>query len=171
MNGSIPPPYRVLVYAWTESARRPTAGARTLLCRALAEWGFSGERISDLILAASELVANATEHAAGPYELWLQRNADEVTCEVHDHDPRVPVLPASPVTGLFVPDPRRRGGGLDALSLLHPSAVAGCRSSGTCQRGVGVFGFPVMGRRSPGSGWCLKIARKQNMRDDSRWDR
>ena len=59
-------------------------------------------------------MANA-EDATGPYKLWLQGNADKLICEVHDRDPRLPVLPDSPVAGLFVPDPRRRGGGLEAL--------------------------------------------------------
>ncbi|GAA3491763.1 hypothetical protein GCM10018987_58460 [Streptomyces cremeus] len=39
--------------------------ARTVLRRALAQLGCDGEVISDAVLAASELVANATEHAGG----------------------------------------------------------------------------------------------------------
>ncbi|MDI5974037.1 ATP-binding protein [Streptomyces sp. SL13] len=115
MTESIRPEREVLLYAWADGALRPAAEARALLCRRLVEWGCAGDGISDLVLAVSELVANATEHATGPYEVWLRREISMVVCEVHDQDPHVPVLPVHPAGSLFAPDSRHRGGGLEGL--------------------------------------------------------
>jgi len=38
----------------------------------------------------SELVANAHEHACGPYELHLRSAAGRYICEIHDGDPQLP---------------------------------------------------------------------------------
>jgi anti-sigma regulatory factor (Ser/Thr protein kinase) len=88
------------------------------LRRALDQLGYDGETISDAVLAVSELVANATEHAVGPYEMRLRCTAAEVICEVEDGDPYIPEVPAFPVGAPYEPADERRGGGLDALCAL-----------------------------------------------------
>jgi anti-sigma regulatory factor (Ser/Thr protein kinase) len=51
--------------------------------------------ISDGVLAVSELVANAFEHACGPYEVHVRSAAGRYICEIHDGDPLLP-------TGLYL---------------------------------------------------------------------
>ncbi|KIE23736.1 hypothetical protein LK08_28430 [Streptomyces sp. MUSC 125] len=58
--------------------------------RALADLGLSGDTISDSVLAVSELVANAHEHAHGPYEVHLRSAAGRYICEIYDRDPALP---------------------------------------------------------------------------------
>lgn len=88
------------------------------MCRALAELGYEGATISDAVLAVSELVANATEHAVGPYEMRLRCTAAEVICDVEDGDPRIPEIPEFPAVAPYEPAEEDRGGGLDALCAL-----------------------------------------------------
>lgn len=110
----------VVVYRWTKGTRLPTAGARLALGEALAGLGVEEETREDAQLALSELVANAAEHACGPYEVRLQRILSEWVCEVEDGDPRLPQLPRFPPDPLFPPEEESRGGGLDSLlSLLE----------------------------------------------------
>ncbi|MGW6157380.1 ATP-binding protein [Streptomyces sp. NPDC055144] len=104
-----------VVLRWTSSTPNPSAQARAALRRILAQLGLSGEAIGDAVLAVSELVANATEHAPGPYEMRLRLTAAEYICEIEDRDPHVPEIPAFPSDANFAPDPEGRGGGLDAL--------------------------------------------------------
>ncbi|MFG3370547.1 ATP-binding protein [Streptomyces sp. NPDC048156] len=104
-----------VVLRWTSCTPNPTAQARAALRRILDQLGLSGEAIGDAVLAVSELVANATEHAPGPYELRLRLSAAEYVCEIEDRDPHVPGIPAFPSGAPFAPDPEGRGGGLDAL--------------------------------------------------------
>lgn len=118
MTHYCPPPSRELLCGWTDCAPNPAARSRRALHIALVLWGLATETINDAVLATSELVANATEHAIGPYELWLCRTGARLICEVHDHDPRIPELPAFPSTAPFLPDPQSRGGGLEALCFL-----------------------------------------------------
>ena len=67
------------------------------------------------VLLASELVANAVVHAAGPVTLTVQDTVDRVRVEVADNDPR----PARPPTS----EPSatgESGRGLQACSPSHP---------------------------------------------------
>ncbi|MGW7002608.1 hypothetical protein ACWGCW_07220 [Streptomyces sp. NPDC054933] len=48
----------------------------------------------------------------------LRRTAAEVICEVLDHDPTVPDVPAFPDVCRFAPLPEDRGGCLEALCAL-----------------------------------------------------
>ncbi|TKA12268.1 ATP-binding protein [Actinacidiphila oryziradicis] len=105
-----------LVYTWTSATPGAPGRARTALRRALERLELSEDVITDAVLAASELVGNATDHATGPYEMMLRRTAVELICEVYDYDPRIPEIPAFPATGVFAPHPEGRGGGLEALS-------------------------------------------------------
>jgi anti-sigma regulatory factor (Ser/Thr protein kinase) len=72
------------------SARR----ARTAVRQALAAWGMR-DPSGDAELLASELVANAAEHARGPISLAVRRQAEPgtrhgITCEVTDTSPTQP---------------------------------------------------------------------------------
>jgi anti-sigma regulatory factor (Ser/Thr protein kinase) len=60
--------------------------------RALAAWGLD-DPDGDAELLASELVANAAEHAAGPVSLTLRAGPGGrgITCEVTDTSPTQPV--------------------------------------------------------------------------------
>ncbi|MVO90756.1 ATP-binding protein [Streptomyces sp. p1417] len=107
-----------VVWRWTSCTPDAPAQARAALRCALDQLGFDGEVISDAVLAVSEFVANATEHAVGPYEMRLRRTAAEVICEVEDHDPRIPAIPTFPAEPPFSPADENRGGGLEALCAL-----------------------------------------------------
>lgn len=104
-----------IIYRWTSLTPDAPANARAALRRALDVLGVSGEDTCDAVLAVSELVANATEHAPGPYQMRLRRTAAEYICEIEDGDPQIPTIPAFPVAAPFAPNPEGRGGGLDAL--------------------------------------------------------
>ncbi|WP_055628962.1 ATP-binding protein [Streptomyces hirsutus] len=79
------------VYRWTDHTINPTGEARVILRRVLKDLGLPDDVISDGILAVSELVANADEHACGPYEVRLRSAAGRYICEIHDGDPLLPV--------------------------------------------------------------------------------
>ncbi|KAF4405604.1 ATP-binding protein [Streptomyces lycii] len=70
---------------------------------ALDQLGHEGELVSDAVLAVSELVANAVEHATGPYEIRLRCTGTELVCEVgipaFVHRNRRP--PTDPTSGLI----------------------------------------------------------------------
>ncbi|MER6048580.1 ATP-binding protein [Streptomyces sp. NPDC001793] len=106
---------RVVVWRWTGCTLNAAARARIALICALDQFGCRGEVLDDAVLAVSELVANALEHAPGPYEMRLRCTAAELICEVEDRDPRIPVVPAFPAAAPFEPEPEKRGGGVDAL--------------------------------------------------------
>jgi anti-sigma regulatory factor (Ser/Thr protein kinase) len=108
----------VVVWRWTSCTQNAPSHVRAALRRALAQLGYEGEAISDVVLAVSELAANADEHAVGPYELRLRRTAGECICEVVDHDPRIPEIPSLPQGAPFAPVESDRGGGIDALCAL-----------------------------------------------------
>ncbi|MFZ3555845.1 ATP-binding protein [Streptomyces sp. BH055] len=121
------------------------ARARASLRLVLTRLGFEAEAISDTVLAVSELVANATEHAVGPYEMRLRRTPTEVICEVVDRDPRIPDVPQLPAVALFEPGPDDRGGGLDALCALLSERGRGLQIVNELAHGA--WGF-----RCPGDG-------------------
>lgn len=112
------PQSRELLFIWTGCAAGATVRARAALRQTLGAWVGSSEIVDDVILAVSELVANAAEHATGPYELWLEQSSAAVVCEVHDHDLRIPRFSGNSGTALFAVGPQDRGGGVDALSAL-----------------------------------------------------
>ncbi|MGW1170880.1 ATP-binding protein [Streptomyces sp. NPDC002550] len=107
-----------VLWRWTSCTPDAPARARATLRCALDQLGFDEAVISDAVLAVSELVANAAEHAVGPYEMRLRRTAAEVICEVEDHDPQVPEIPAFPTGSPYLAAEKNRGGGLDALCAL-----------------------------------------------------
>ncbi|MFJ9619089.1 ATP-binding protein [Streptomyces noursei] len=116
----IPPRHRKpnivrVLWRWTGDTPHAVFRARTALHCALDQLGYDGEALDDAVLAASELVANALEHAPGPYEMRLRRVRAGMVCEVVDRDPRIPRVPDTSAGISFAPVPQMRGGGLDAL--------------------------------------------------------
>lgn len=107
-----------VVWRWTRFTPDAPAQARVAMRCALDQLGYDGEVIHDAVLAVSELVANAVEHAVGPYEMRLRRTTAETICEVEDHDPRIPKIPDFPEAAPYSPAEVNRGGGLDALCGL-----------------------------------------------------
>ncbi|MCX5529624.1 ATP-binding protein [Streptomyces sp. NBC_00006] len=123
MNGKPPLPRRVgrrpvTVCQWTDRTADAAALARSALRQMLVPLHFGEEQVDDVVLAVSELVANATEHAPGPYVLRLRRTGTEYVCEVEDTDPHAPKVPGFPAAVPFEPGADARGGGLDALLAL-----------------------------------------------------
>ncbi|MBL1095686.1 ATP-binding protein [Streptomyces coffeae] len=108
----------VVLWRWRGGEPGALARARTVLAHALSGLGYDGEAVSDAVLAVSELVANAVEHAVGPYELRLHRTASDVICEVVDHDPRIPEIPPFGVGALLLPVEEGQSGGPGALCAL-----------------------------------------------------
>ncbi|MBM7814194.1 ATP-binding protein [Saccharothrix algeriensis] len=72
--------------------------ARDFTRRTLAAWGYRGVH-DDVVLAVSELVANAVRHAGGPAVLRLAGGADRVRVEVADGSPVRPGVRPAGVTG------------------------------------------------------------------------
>ncbi|MFD8383126.1 ATP-binding protein [Streptomyces sp. NPDC059679] len=105
----------VVLWHWHGGEPGALARARAALENALSGLGYDGEAVSDAVLAVSELVANAVEHAVGPYELTLRRTATDVICEVVDNDPEIPSFA---VDALLTPVREGRGSGLEALCTL-----------------------------------------------------
>ncbi|MFC1438001.1 ATP-binding protein [Streptacidiphilus sp. N1-10] len=99
---------------WTRTTPHPTAYAREQLRPALRNLGLDDEAIDDTVLAASEIIANATEHAEGPYELRLRTSGDYLVLEVHDRSHHLQSLPE---TG-SVPAPDPAPGPAERLNAL-----------------------------------------------------
>ncbi|MFC9736599.1 ATP-binding protein [Streptomyces noursei] len=104
-----------VLWRWTRETPDAAKRARGALSCALDQLGYRGEAVVDAVLAASELIANALDHAPGPYEMRLRFTTADLICEVVDRDPRIPAVPAFPATAPFEPESERRGGGIDAL--------------------------------------------------------
>ncbi|MDQ1024787.1 anti-sigma regulatory factor (Ser/Thr protein kinase) [Streptomyces umbrinus] len=138
-----------VVWRWTSCTPNAPAHARAALRRALGQLGYDGEVISDAVLAVSEFVANATEHAVGPYELRLRRTDAEVICEVEDRDPRIPAIPVFPAEAPFSPAEQDRGGGLEALCALLSERGRGLHIVHELTKGV--WGF--RGQKGTKTAW------------------
>ncbi len=120
----------VLSCEWTAATDHPTVHIRHHVAEALHALGFAQDRIDDVVLAASELAANATEHAEGPYRLLLHNAGPTYLLECHDHSSTLPPVdprPAPPThdSPLSEPDADalltqmgERGRGLAMLSHL-----------------------------------------------------
>ncbi|WP_233521691.1 ATP-binding protein [Streptomyces triticagri] len=107
-----------IVSQWSTPSPDVPRRARAALYEVLERYGCDDETTTDLVLAAHELIANANEHAVGPYEVRVRRTSRQIVCEVDDHSPRIPDIPVLPASGLFLPVESGRGGGLDALCEL-----------------------------------------------------
>ncbi|GHJ35432.1 ATP-binding protein [Streptomyces sp. TS71-3] len=107
-----------VIWRWTSSTPNPAKLARVALRCALEQLGYDCSVITTAVQAVSEFVANADEHAVGPYELRLRSTASGIICEVEDGDPRIPQAPLLSPEMLFQPANEGRGGGLEALCEL-----------------------------------------------------
>ncbi|MGP8303198.1 ATP-binding protein [Streptomyces inhibens] len=105
-----------VLFRWQEGERTAVITARAVLGAALAALRFPEDDIEDAVLMVGELVANAVEHARGPYVLVLRRMAGEFICEVYDRSSRLPE--PRDAARPFEPHDMCRGGGLDALSAV-----------------------------------------------------
>lgn len=135
----------VIVCKWNADTAHPARLARLRLRPELLCLNLTEDVVDDVLLAASELVANATEHAVGPYELRLLSDAGEYVLECHDGSPDLRPIALHPLgwplDGTAAkPMPGRgqlgeRGRGLSLLSgLFH-----GCLSARRTPSGKAVF--------------------------------
>ncbi|MER8160218.1 ATP-binding protein [Streptomyces sp. NPDC094472] len=147
------------VLRWDSCTPGTAAHARAALRRTLAQLDLPGEAISDAVLAASELIANAIEHACGPYEMRLCCTDAGLTCEIQDGDPRIPKIICPREAASLGSDLRESGGGLEALTETLPERGRGMRIVN--QLTAGRWGFRPSGKGtkvawmaivSPGSG-------------------
>jgi anti-sigma regulatory factor (Ser/Thr protein kinase) len=109
-----------------EEGPQAAAQARSTVRRALAAWGMTGLS-ADAELLASELVANATEHASGtPVSLALHRrqvtvdHVAGIVCEVSDGSPLIPQPRAAGLND-------ERGRGLAIVAALATRLRNGAR--------------------------------------------
>ncbi|WP_133259846.1 ATP-binding protein [Streptacidiphilus pinicola] len=142
----------VTVLRWNSETVHPTRLARLKLRPELLRLDFEDDLVDDVLLAASELVANATEHAVGPYELRLLTDGTEHVLECHDASWELP-----PTTLRILGEEDRLGGQEGfrrqlmgergrGLSLLS-SMFHGCISARRTVAGKAVF--IAFGSRSP----------------------
>ncbi|MFJ9174942.1 ATP-binding protein [Streptomyces sp. NPDC102360] len=150
---SAPPPgTTVTLHAWNDGDEHAPGAARRALQGALAELHVTGEPADDVTLAVGELIANAVEHATGPYVLNLRRTGRDVLCEVHDTSRSLPRPAATePLHELFAPCEEGRGGGLDAISAVLAERGRGLRIVDELSGGC-------WGARQTRSGKCCWIA-------------
>ncbi|MFF4960218.1 ATP-binding protein [Streptomyces sp. NPDC001222] len=134
-----------VVWRWTDRTPNASAQARVALRCALDQLGYDSEVINDAVMAVSEFVANAIEHAVGPYEMRLRHTAAELICEVEDHDPRIPPILDFPDSAPFAPAETDRGGGLEALCALLAERGRGLRIVHELTNGA--WGFCSQGAR------------------------
>jgi two-component sensor histidine kinase len=59
----------------------------------LAEWGLDGDAAQPTLLAVTELLTNAVEHASAPIDLTLEWGHTFVRVQVHDSAPAAPPAP------------------------------------------------------------------------------
>ncbi|WP_157549566.1 ATP-binding protein [Nonomuraea candida] len=70
-----------------EKSLTPT---RRAVLRAAGDQGMAGDRLGDFLLAVSECLVNALEHAGGRGRLRLWRQDGELVCDVSDTGPGIP---------------------------------------------------------------------------------
>lgn len=131
------------VWRWNSCTPGAAAHARAALRHTLAQLDLPGEVVSDAVLAASELIANAIEHACGPYEMRLRRTHDGLTCEIQDGDPRIPEISRSLAAAPLGSKPQGPGGTRDDLAESLPERGRGMRIVN--QLTSGRWGFHPMG--------------------------
>lgn len=120
-------PLPAVLWRWERSVPRGVVQARAALRGALDQLDYGADVIDDVLLCASEFVANAIEHAKGPYEMRLRAVGGVVVCEVDDRDPRIPGVAAFDRAPLYAVEERYRGGGLDALASVLSERGRGLR--------------------------------------------
>ncbi|MCX5535737.1 ATP-binding protein [Streptomyces sp. NBC_00006] len=142
----------VTLHSWSDGDSHAPSDARRALQAALTEMNIIGEPADDVTLAVGELIANAVEHATGPYTLNLRRAGGDVLCEVHDTSQCLPRLRVTqPLGELFAPCEEGRGGGLDAISEILAERGRGLRIVDELSGGC-------WGARQTDSGKCCWMA-------------
>jgi anti-sigma regulatory factor (Ser/Thr protein kinase) len=136
-------PLPVVLWRWERGVPGGAVRARAALRGALDQLGYGADVVDDVLLCASELVANAVEHAEGPYEMRLRVVGGVVVCEVDDRDPRIPQVAACASSPLYAVEERHRGGGLDALASVVSERGRGLAIVHTLTNGA--WGFRVSG--------------------------
>lgn len=136
-------PLPVVLWRWERAVPGGAVQARAALRGALDQLGYGADVIDDVLLCASELVANAVEHADGPYEMRLRAVGGVVVCEVDDHDPRIPQVAAFDGAPLYAAEERHRGGGLEGLASVLSERGRGLAIVHTLTNGA--WGFRVSG--------------------------
>lgn len=86
---------REVIYRWSDATSCPSGEARRALGRVLTQIGVKERYIPDAQLALSEFVANAAQHACGPYEVRIAASGQRRVCEVADGDVKASQLPLS----------------------------------------------------------------------------
>lgn len=127
----------------------PTAGmyARRLLQSVCAVLAMPGEQADGIVLMASELAANAIEHAPGPYEIRLYHPGDTLVCEVVNSGHQMFPLPAE-ATREWTLDDIDAAADLDALERGRGLSTVSALSQGRC--GVRPTTLHSPGRTLPG---------------------
>ncbi|ONI71977.1 anti-sigma regulatory factor [Kribbella sp. ALI-6-A] len=97
--------------------------------------GLGADRIADLQLIATELVANSIRHTDGDGELRIWRDGNQLVCEVRDSgrltDPLVGKIPAEP-------------GQLNGRGLLLVNQLADLVRTHTTDHGTAVYAFVAL---------------------------
>lgn len=142
----------VTVLRWSTDTVHPTRLARLRLRPELLRLGLDDDLVDNVLLAASELVANATEHAAGPYELRLMSDGSEHVLECHDSSRELPPTALRPLgepdktngqEALGPESMHERGRGLSLLSCLFDGCLSAKRTA------LGKAVFIAFGHRNP----------------------
>lgn len=100
---------------------------RAVLAEFARREGIGGERLDDLVLAASEVMANAVRHGDAPTQAVAWSTEDEVVCQIADRGPGV----ADPLAGWLPPSKLAIGGwGLPIARQLSDAVEIAARDAG-----------------------------------------
>lgn len=102
------PPYTAMSYTY----RTDLSQVRALVQKHAREAGLPDPRVSDLVLAVSEVAANTLRHTPSSGTLTIWHDRDEIVCEVHDEG-----VITDPLAGRRRPAPGALGG--HGLWLVH----------------------------------------------------
>lgn len=117
--------------AWCLYGQHPEHRARRLVAGVLAKVG-SKDAVPDVELAVNELVANALQHAPGPYELRIIVTSAAVKIAVMDGgDDHADLARRLAHAGVGMPSGGETGRGLQIVSGLFPGSC-GAEPTYTC---------------------------------------
>ena len=109
-RNSAPPP--LTNAAMHHTYRSDLSEVRALVLQQATEAGLDEGKVSDLVLAVSEVAANTLRHTQAPGTLAIWHDDKEIVCEIHDEG-RI----ADPLAGRRRPAPDALGG--HGLWLVH----------------------------------------------------
>jgi anti-sigma regulatory factor (Ser/Thr protein kinase) len=102
------PPHTAMSYTY----RTDLSQVRALVQKHARDAGLPDARVSDLVLAVSEVAANTLRHTKSSGTLSIWHDHDEIVCEVHDEG-----VITDPLAGQRRPPPDALGG--HGLWLVH----------------------------------------------------